>query len=157
PGGTLTTTAGTGVLSRASEPYGRPLTATVIAPPAHGTLTLNSDGSFAYVADAGFTGADSFSFSASDGGYTTAETLVTIQIDGSEFPTASTGAPLAYAVPRNQILSPGAATGLLSRAFDPYGETLTARLVPNTGPLHGTLSVNPDGSFTYAPAHDYTG
>ena len=34
--------------------------------PEHGTLTLNSDGSYTYVADAGYTGTDRFSFKAVD-------------------------------------------------------------------------------------------
>ena len=43
------------------------LKATKVADPSHGTLTLNADGSFHYVPQAGFHGWDVFSYSASDG------------------------------------------------------------------------------------------
>ncbi|MCC7086314.1 MAG: cadherin-like domain-containing protein, partial [Pirellulales bacterium] len=39
----------------------------LFAPPTHGTLTLNDDGSFDYVADSGYEGSDSFIYSSSDG------------------------------------------------------------------------------------------
>jgi VCBS repeat-containing protein len=46
--------------------------------------------------------------------------------------------------------------GVLSNDTDPdSGDTLTAVLV--TGPSHGTLSLNADGSFTYTPNNTYTG
>ena len=44
----LTTTAGTGVLSNDTDADGDHLTAVKISDPAHGMLTLNADGSFAY-------------------------------------------------------------------------------------------------------------
>ncbi len=43
------------------------LTATKVADPSHGTITLNADGSFHYVPQAGFHGWDVFQYSASDG------------------------------------------------------------------------------------------
>jgi VCBS repeat-containing protein len=48
-----------------------------------------------------------------------------------------------------------AAPGVLGNDTDPDGDTLTAALV--SGPSHGTLTLNPDGSFTYTPAADYNG
>jgi RHS repeat-associated protein len=44
-----------------------PLTAVLKTGPAHGTLTLNSDGSFVYTPATGYTGSDSFTYAASDG------------------------------------------------------------------------------------------
>ena len=44
-----------------------PLTAILVSGPAHGTLTLNADGSFSYTPDANFNGADSFTYKANDG------------------------------------------------------------------------------------------
>ena len=38
---------------------------------------------------------------------------------------------------------------------DDDGDSLTAQLV--TGPSHGTLTLNPDGSFTYKPATGFIG
>ena len=38
---------------------------------------------------------------------------------------------------------------MLANDTDPDGDPLTAALV--AGPTHGTLTLNPDGSFTYTP------
>jgi VCBS repeat-containing protein len=48
-----------------------------------------------------------------------------------------------------------AAPGVLANDTDPNGDPLTAILV--SGVSHGTLTLNPDGSFTYSPAADYIG
>ncbi len=48
-----------------------------------------------------------------------------------------------------------AAPGLLANDTDPEGQSLTAVL--GTGALHGTATVNADGSFTYVPAANYAG
>ncbi|MBY8826489.1 tandem-95 repeat protein, partial [Sphingomonas colocasiae] len=45
--------------------------------------------------------------------------------------------------------------GVLSNDTDADGDVLTAVLV--SGPSHGTLTLNPNGSFTYTPDADYHG
>ena len=50
-GGTLTVDAAAGVVTNDIEPNGLSLTASVVANPSYGTLTLNADGSFSYVHD----------------------------------------------------------------------------------------------------------
>ena len=46
---------------------------------------------------------------------------------------------------------------MLSSASDDDGDALTASLVAGSGPSHGTVMVNADGSFTYTPNTGYTG
>ena len=48
-----------------------------------------------------------------------------------------------------------AAPGMLGNDSDPDNNSLSAVLV--AGPSHGTISLNPDGSFTYTPATNYIG
>ncbi len=48
-----------------------------------------------------------------------------------------------------------AAPGVLGNDKSPAGNPLTAKLV--TGPSHGTLVLNANGSFTYTPAANYNG
>jgi VCBS repeat-containing protein len=54
-------------LQGASDVDGDRLTATVVQEPAHGTLTVNADGSFSYTPAVDFFGSDSFSYRVSDG------------------------------------------------------------------------------------------
>lgn len=63
----------TGVLVNDTDIDSAGLTVSVHTPPAHGQLTLQSDGAFTYTPDAGFTGADQFIYHASDGGTEKAE------------------------------------------------------------------------------------
>ncbi len=59
--------APSGVLSNDSDPEGHPLTASLVAGPSHGAVTLNADGTFTYTNDATFSGTDSFTYKANDG------------------------------------------------------------------------------------------
>ena len=48
-----------------------------------------------------------------------------------------------------------AADGVLKNDTDVDGDSLGAVVV--SGPGHGTLTLNPDGSFTYTPAANFNG
>ncbi len=80
PGQELTVPAASGVLASASGPAGDPLSATVATPPAHGSVALEGDGSFAYTPTAGYFGGDSFTYRAADpaGDYATAQVTLTV-------------------------------------------------------------------------------
>jgi len=56
-----------GVLGNDSGPEGGTLSAELVTGPLHGTLLLNSDGSFNYVPDANYAGNDSFTYRVTDG------------------------------------------------------------------------------------------
>jgi hypothetical protein len=63
---TLVVGADAGVLANDTDADGDELTVTKVSDTSHGALTLNSDGSFTYVPDAGYWGNDSFTYKASD-------------------------------------------------------------------------------------------
>ena len=65
--GTTLTVAAPGVLANDSDPNHDPLTAVYLAGPAHGTLSLNYDGSFTYTPAGNYVGTDSFTYEDSDG------------------------------------------------------------------------------------------
>src|SRR4029434_321733 len=70
---------------------GDPLTATKLAGPAHGTLTLNPDGSFTYTPDANYGGADSFTYTVGDGQGGTATGTVNLTVTPvADAPTLTT-------------------------------------------------------------------
>ena len=56
-----------GVLANDFNPDNEPITAIVTSPPAHGMLTLAGDGSFTYTPSPGYSGADNFTYRATDG------------------------------------------------------------------------------------------
>ena len=60
----------------------------------------------------------------------------------------------SYSINEDTVLSVSA-PGVLANDYDLDGLTITAVLV--TGAAHGTVTLNPDGSFTYSPAPDYHG
>ncbi|BDS07981.1 hypothetical protein NT6N_30210 [Oceaniferula spumae] len=60
------------------------LTATLVTDVSHGTLSLLSDGSFSYTPHNGFAGTDNFTYTSSDGELTSANTIVTITVTGTQ-------------------------------------------------------------------------
>ncbi|MBI1687020.1 Ig-like domain-containing protein, partial [Caulobacter hibisci] len=69
------------VLATAVDADGDALTASLKAGPAHGTVTVAADGSYKYVAAAGYAGSDSFTYTVSDG-KTTSSSTVTLTVEG---------------------------------------------------------------------------
>ncbi len=80
-----------GVLANDSDPDGNPITAIQSSAPNFGGLTLNSNGSFSYTPNTGFTGIDSFNYYVSDGALTSSIATVTITINGASLPSAPSG------------------------------------------------------------------
>lgn len=67
PGGQTSNVAASGVLANDIAADDAALTAAIVAPPAHGSVSLAADGSFVYTPNTGYLGADSFTYRASDG------------------------------------------------------------------------------------------
>jgi VCBS repeat-containing protein len=141
-----------GVLGNDGDLDGNILSATVESPPAHGSLSLNANGSFTYTPAANYHGTDSFTYRASDGTLSSSPATVTITVSAvNDTPAAATD---AYATGEDTALTV-AAPGVLGNDTDPDGDTLSAVLA--SGPSHGTLTLDPNGSFTYTPAANFNG
>ena len=79
-----------GVLGNDSDIDADPLTALVVTGPAHGSLTLNIDGSFTYTPNANFNGSDGFTYLANDATTNSAPASVTINVTAvNDAPTAN--------------------------------------------------------------------
>ncbi len=145
------TLAASGVLANDTDVEAQPLSPVLVSGPANGRLTLNADGSITYTPDANFSGTDSFTYRAADGQSTSSPATVTISV------TPINDAPLSnddtYAVAPDGVLQLGAA--VLSNDVDVDGNALAAVLL--SGASHGQLTLNPDGSFVYAPHAGYVG
>src|SRR5207248_1452525 len=146
------TVAAPGVLGNDTDIDSPTLTAIVVAGPAHGTLTLNPDGSFLYTPAANFNGSDTFTYKVTDGSLESNTATVALTIN------AVNDAPVAVAdnyLTNEDTPLTMAAPGVLVNDTDVDGTTLTAVLV--TGPSHGTLTLTGDGSFSYTPAANFNG
>src|SRR6185312_2883169 len=58
--------AAPGLLANDTDAEADPLSASLFSGPAHGTLSLQADGSFGYTPNSGFAGVDSFTYRAND-------------------------------------------------------------------------------------------
>jgi VCBS repeat-containing protein len=153
--GTSLTIDAPGVLENDTDSGSDPLTATLASGPSHGTLTLNADGSFTYTPDSSFLGTDSFTYTASDG--TTTGNVATVSIavsdpDPNHNPVAKDD---GYVGTAGTMLSVAASEGVLANDSDDDGDPLTAVLV--SGAAHGTVTLNPNGSFDYQPEAGFSG
>jgi VCBS repeat-containing protein len=144
--------AAPGVLANDSDVNGDGLTAVLIGNPAHGSVDLNSDGSFTYTPDADYNGWDSFTYRASDG--LVLSNLATVTIVINPVNDAPVAVDDVYSVSAGNTLQV-AAPGVLANDSDVDGDELTAVL--DTPPGHGTLTLNPDGSFSYKPEAGFAG
>jgi VCBS repeat-containing protein len=142
-----------GVLGNDADPEGRPLTAVQITAPAHGALTLNPDGSFTYTPTANYNGPDSFTYRAIDPAQASSN-LATVSLTVTAVSDRPTAVDDSYTVSEDNPLTV-VAPGVLGNDSDADGDVLIATTV--TGPTHGTLTLDPDGSFTYTPAANYNG
>ncbi|MES2657777.1 MAG: Ig-like domain-containing protein [Verrucomicrobiota bacterium] len=141
-----------GVLANDSDPRARPLTAVLDAGPSHGTLTLNASGNFTYTPTNGYFGTDSFTYHARNGFLNSGIAVVSITINEVIPPPVAVAD--SYSMNENVALVIPVA-GVLANDSDPRARPLTAVL--DSGPAHGNLSLNANGSFTYTPANGYFG
>ena len=138
-----------------SDPDGDPLTVntTPTIGPSDGQVTLNANGEFTYTPDTDFSGSDSFTYEVSDGTATSTGT-VSITVDAvNQAPTANDD---ALAGDEDNDITGNVLDDNGSGAdSDPDGGTLSTTLLTSTA--NGTLSLNPDGSFTYSPNANFNG
>jgi hypothetical protein len=148
---TLNIASSQGVLLNDTDPQGLSLGAALVSSPAHGTVTLNANGSFSYTPAMNYTGSDSFTYHDSDGLGISNVATVSLTVN-SLAPVANSD---SYSTNVNTTLNIASTRGVLLNDTDPQGLSLSAILVSD--PSHGTLTLNTNGSFTYAPNANYFG
>ena len=141
-------TVKSGTLPAATDADGDAVTYAKAGDPAHGTVVIGEDGKYSYTPAADYNGADSFSYTVSDGkgGSNTYEVEVTVTPVNDAPASAGTAIATAEDTPKS---------GSLPVATDVDGDTLTYAKAGD--PAHGTVTVGEDGKYTYTPAKDYNG
>ena len=153
---TLLSVATLGVLANDTDVDGNPLTSILVSGPSHGSLTFNANGSLSYTPNTNYNGSDSFTYKANDGSLDSAPILVSLTITAVNDPPVSdpSAAADAYTTLEDTVLNVPA-PGVLANDTDVDGDALTSILV--SGPSHGSLTFNADGSFSYTPNLNYNG
>jgi len=129
------------------------LIAVLVSSTSNGTLSLNTNGRFSYTPNANFFGTDSFTYQAKDP-HDALSNIATVTITvrprndnpvavADEYTTAE-DTPLNVLVP-----------GVLANDTSIDGDTLSAIFI--SGPSHGSLTLNSNGSFVYTPIAEYNG
>ena len=137
------------VLANDSDPEGDQLSVIGVGAPAHGTATINPNGTVRYTPAANYNGPDSFTYTVSDGTSTRTAT-VSITVSPVNDPpvavddAATTDEDVAFAI------------AVLGNDTDIDGIDILS--VSSVGaPAHGTAALNPDGTIRYTPVANYFG
>ena len=135
-------TSHSGTLPLATDADGDPVTYALQSPPTNGTVVVDPGGAYTYTPAAGYFGRNSFVFSVTDplGGRADYAVFVTV--------TMVNNAPVA-ADATVTVTENASHTWSLPTATDADGEEVTYSLA--AGPSRGTVTIDPDGTFTYTP------
>ncbi|MBX9627021.1 MAG: tandem-95 repeat protein, partial [Gemmataceae bacterium] len=125
---------------------------TSVGPPAHGSAIADEYGTITYTPAVGYSGADSFPYTVTDGqgSFATATVRVDISVESNPLVARDDG---PYATRPGVTLSI-AGPGVMANDTDP---SLTATAVLAGGPSNGTVSLGSAGGFTYTPNGKYVG
>lgn len=134
------------------DPENAPLTfrAITAVDAAEGELVFNPDGTFTFIPALNFNGVVTFDYVANDGVHDSAPKTVTITVE------AVNDAPVAEDGTASGDEDAGPVVGSVL-ATDVDNDTLTYILVDDVDAASGILTFNSDGTYSFAPATDYTG
>jgi gliding motility-associated-like protein len=124
----------------------------LVSYPLHGVVVFNNNnGSFNYVPDANYSGADSFSYKLCDNDNDCSTASVTITVSAVNDP------PIAGNDVNLTLKNVPVSGNVLLNDSDPEGNRLTIITTPVSQPANGKVIINPDGTYTYTPNPGYSG
>lgn len=127
--GSTFTIAAPGVLANDSGTAGSALSASLVNPPANGSVALQATGAFTYTPQPGFSGIDSFTYQATSGGMQSNEATVLIAVNSPSVLFSD-----------NFSSQPG---------LDPWWTTVSGSWMVNSGTMQGSSATQTYG-FAYA-------
>ena len=143
------TAAVVAVLANDTDANNDTLTITGVGAAAHGAVVNNGNGTVTYTPSANYNGADSFTYSISDGHGGTATGTVNVTV------SPVNDAPVANADTATTAQDTPITVNVLGNDTDVDGDALS--VTNATNPAHGAAVVNANGTITYTPAAGYTG
>jgi VCBS repeat-containing protein len=152
--------AAPGVLGNDSDPDGNPITAVKVSDPAHGTVTLNADGSFTYTPAANYNGPDAFTYHATDGTLPSATGTVAITVNPVNDPPSFTAGPDQTASScAGPVTVPNWATSISVGPVNESAQAVNFTVSSDNQFLFGGQgpAVSPDGTLTFHPVCLVTG
>jgi hypothetical protein len=131
---------------------------TIVGTPSNGTATVQPDGTIVFTPTPGFTGTASFRYAVCDNGSSSLcdTATVTIAVNASGARNGNNIAPTAVDDANTTIKNTNVAGNVSTNDNDlNVGQNLLFGLV--TSPVHGTVTLNANGSYTYRPDVGFTG
>ncbi|MGZ3181869.1 MAG: Ig-like domain-containing protein [Telluria sp.] len=132
----LSVDAAHGVLANDTDKNGDTLSVSLVTGASHGMLTLHADGSFDYLANANYNGADSFTYQAQDG-FGGVSSTVTVNLDIA----AVNDAPVALAESASVAEDAAVTIDVLANDTDVDGDALAVVLAGAKSALGASISV----------------
>ena len=124
--------------------------------PAHGTVTVNADGTFRYTPTTGYTGTDRFTYALRDGTLDQSNAAVLITVSGSTTVSSSSSRVPVARADTATVAEDTTLSGNLAANDTPSADGGNVWSLA-TAPSHGTATVNANGTYTYRATWHYNG
>lgn len=126
---------------------------TQVSGPSNGSVVISSNGDYTYTPNPGFIGSDQFVYRICDDGTpslcATATCYITVYPDNNP--------PVATDDINTTLVDVPVTGNVSTNDWDPDGDDLTVNTTLVTGPSNGSVTMNPDGSYTYTPDSGFNG
>lgn len=157
---TIVNTAVTGNVLTNDEDYEgnqQTVNPNTVSPPAHGTVTLNSNGTYTYTPAANFIGEDQFRYSVCDNDSSPACDTAVVNIRVLPRLVGGNNPPTANDDAATTAINTAVSGNMIANDLDPDANPLSINTTPVLPPANGTLTINSNGTYTYTPANNFTG
>jgi len=120
----------------------------------NGTVVINSDGTFTYTPNSGFSGSDTFEYRVCDDGSPSKCSEAWVSVNVAE---QGNRAPVAVNDINNTVVNTAVSGNVLTNDYDPDGNSLAVISNLYASPSNGTVKMNNDGTYTYTPNSGFEG